>query len=248
MAELRKLVETASRIQFAIGDCALEAEPMREYGGQEKSEAPFTVKEPLFRLAEDIGVSYSMVNQTRWAASRWPEERRVAGVSYTVHRILAGTADEEERFEAIGTPPAGKSRWTPGEANRRAGRQVVKPVTPQEKVSAIHTLAKDEEVAATVTGDLLRRPAVVAQVRPEDKVRAAAELSRKDEVAAAIAPDILRRPAVVAKVAPADKVKVVEELTRDESVAAKVTTGLLRRPDVAFKATGDDYPDYRLAA
>ncbi|MGV9788501.1 hypothetical protein [Streptomyces sp. NPDC003435] len=30
VAELRKLVETASRIQFAIGDYALEAEPMRE--------------------------------------------------------------------------------------------------------------------------------------------------------------------------------------------------------------------------
>jgi hypothetical protein len=75
-------------------------------------------------------------------ASRWPTERRGAGVSYTVHRILAGIADEQERFEAIGTPPEGKSRWTPDEANRRAGRQVVKPVTPQEKVSAIHTLAK----------------------------------------------------------------------------------------------------------
>ncbi|MER6563618.1 DUF6192 family protein [Streptomyces sp. NPDC001027] len=240
VAELRKLVETASRIQFAIGDYAMEVEPMREYGGQERSEAPFTVKESLFRLAEDIGVSYSMVNQTRWTASRWPEDRRVAGVSYTVHRILAGIADEEERFEAIGTPPAGKSRWTPDEANRRAGRQVVKPVTPQEKVSAIHTLAKDEEVAATVTGDLLRRPAVVAQVKPADKVRAVEELSREDEVAAAIAPDILRRPAVVAKVKAADKVKVVEELTRDETVAAEVTTGLLRRPDVAFKAMGDD--------
>jgi hypothetical protein len=33
--------ETVSRIRFAIGDCALEAEPMREYGGREKSEAPF---------------------------------------------------------------------------------------------------------------------------------------------------------------------------------------------------------------
>ncbi|MFZ3555939.1 DUF6192 family protein [Streptomyces sp. BH055] len=247
-AELRKLVEVASRIQFAIGDYALEVEPMREQGGQEKVEAPFTVKESLFRLAEDIGVSYSMVHQTRWTASRWPEERRVAGVSYTVHRILAGIADAEERFEAIGTPPAGKSRWSPDEANRRAGRQAVKPVTPQEKVSAIHTLAKDEQVAATVTGDLLRRPAVVAQVRPEDKLRAVAELSREDEVAAAIAPDILRRPAVVGKVTQVDKVKVVEELTRDESVAAEVTTGLLRRPDVAFKAMGDDYPDYQLTA
>jgi hypothetical protein len=57
-------------------------------------------------------------------------------------------------------------------------------------ISAIHILAKDEDVAATVPGDLLRRPAVVAQAKPEDKVRAAAELSREDDVAAAIAPDM----------------------------------------------------------
>ncbi|MCM3301681.1 DUF6192 family protein [Streptomyces albogriseolus] len=239
VAELRDLVKTASRIQFAIGDCALEVEPMRERGGQEKADAPFTVKESLFRLAEDIGVSYRWVDDNRWTASKWPKERRVEGVSFTVHRIFAGIADEEERFAVILTPPEGKSRWTPDEANRRAGRQVVKPVTPQEKVSAIHTLAKDEGVAATVTGDLLRRPDVVAQVPPEDKIRAVAELSREDCVAAAVAPEILRRPDVVARVAPADKVKVVEELTRDESVATEVTTGLLRRPDVAFKAMSD---------
>ncbi|MEV0142765.1 DUF6192 family protein [Streptomyces globisporus] len=92
-------------------------------------------------------------------------------MSFTVHRIFASITDEEERFATILTPPKGKSRWTPDEANRRAGRQVVKP-TLQEKVSAIHSLAADEEVAATVTGDLLRRPTVVAQVRKEDKVRA----------------------------------------------------------------------------
>ncbi|WP_308010819.1 DUF6192 family protein [Streptomyces sp. AC495_CC817] len=44
-----------------------------------------------------------------------------------------------------------------------------------------HGLAQDEEVAATVTGDLLRRPAVVAQVKEEDKVRAVEELTREDQ-------------------------------------------------------------------
>ncbi|MFG2352054.1 DUF6192 family protein [Streptomyces phaeochromogenes] len=240
VAELRELVKTASRILFKVGDYALEIEPMREHGGAVPADGLFTVKDSLFRLAEDIGMSYYTVKQARQTASKWPEERRVADVSFSVHGILASIADEEERFAAILTPPPGRSRWTPDEAKRHTGRQVDKPVTSQEKISAIHTLAKDEEVAATVTGDLLRRPAVVAQVKPEDKVRAATELSREDEVAAAIAPDILRRPAVVAKVTSADKVKVVEELTRDESVATEVTTGLLRRPDVAFKAMSDD--------
>ncbi|MGW2540004.1 DUF6192 family protein [Kitasatospora sp. NPDC001574] len=240
VAELRKLVETASRVQFAIGDYALEVEPMREHGGQEHAEALFTVRESLFRLAEDIGVSYSAVKNARWTAAKWPKERRQAGVSFTVHRTLASIAEEQERFAAVLTPPEGKARWSPDAANRRVGRQVVKPVTPQEKVSAIHSLAQDEEVAATVTGDFLRRPTVVAQVRAEDKVRVVEELTRDDKVAAAVAPDFLRRPAVVAQVAQADKVRVVEELTRDDRVAAEVTTGLLRRPDVAFRAMADD--------
>ncbi|MFE9881969.1 DUF6192 family protein [Streptomyces sp. NPDC005784] len=240
VAELRKLVETASRIQFTTGDYALEVEPMRESGGQERSDSLFTVKDSLFRLAEDIGLSYAMVDKARWTASKWPKDRRLSGVSFTVHQILASVADDEERFATILTPPEGRSRWTPDEANRRVGRQVVKPVTPQEKVSAIHTLAQDEAVAAAVTGDLLRRPSVVAQVKDEDKVRAVAELTREDKVAAAVAPDFLRRPAVVARVAPADKVRAVEELTRDDTVAATVTTGLLRRPDVAFRAMSDD--------
>jgi hypothetical protein len=239
VTKLRKLVETASGIQFAIGDSALEVEPMRGRGGSAPGDETFTVRDSLFRLAEDIGVAYRTVEGARWAASKWPAERRVKGVSFTIHRILAGIS-EPERFAAILTPPEGKTRWTPDDANRRVGRQVVKPVTPQEKISAIHTLAQDEEVAVTVTGDLLRRPSVVAQVREEDKVRAVAELTREDQVAAAVAPDFLRRPAVVARVAPADKVRAVEELTRDESVAAEVTTGLLLRPDVAFKAMSDD--------
>jgi (p)ppGpp synthase/HD superfamily hydrolase len=70
--------------------------------------------------------------------------RQVAEVSFAVHNILASIADEEEeRFATILTPTPGRSRWTPDEAKRRTGRQVAKPVTPLEKISAIHTLAKN---------------------------------------------------------------------------------------------------------
>lgn len=41
VAELRKLVETASRIRFTIGDYALEVEPVREAGGQERGNLLF---------------------------------------------------------------------------------------------------------------------------------------------------------------------------------------------------------------
>ncbi|MFG3430310.1 hypothetical protein [Streptomyces californicus] len=65
VAELRQLVETATRIQFTIGDYALEVEPMRESGGQERTDGLFTVKESLFRLAEDIGISYKSLSGNR---------------------------------------------------------------------------------------------------------------------------------------------------------------------------------------
>ncbi|WP_333771792.1 DUF6192 family protein [Streptomyces sp. IBSBF 2435] len=178
---------------------------MRGRGGSAPAEELFTVRDSLHRLAEDIAVSYRTVEGARWAASKWPAEHRVKGVSFTIHRTPAGISDPEERFAAVLTPPEGTARWTPDEASRRVGRQVAKPVTPQEKISAIHTLAKDDEVAAAVTGDLLRRPSVVAQVRDEDKVRAVAELTREDQVAAAVAPGFLRRPAGGSSGAPVSK-------------------------------------------
>ncbi|MFJ2829255.1 DUF6192 family protein [Streptomyces sp. NPDC087263] len=50
---------------------------------------------------------------------------------------------------------------------------------PQEKVSAIHTLAQDEEVAATVTSDLLRRPTVIAQVKQDLQIPSPSPLPRR---------------------------------------------------------------------
>ncbi|MFE3940114.1 DUF6192 family protein, partial [Streptomyces goshikiensis] len=168
-------------------------------------------------------------------------------MSFTVHRILASIENEQERFTAIGNPPVNRGRWTPDEATRRVGHQVQRPVTAQEKVSAIHTLAKDKEVAAVVTGDLLRRPTVVAQVRAEDRVNAVHTLVEDEKVAAAVTGDLLKRPTVVAQVRTEDRVRAVEELTRDQHVAATVTTGLLRRPAVAFKAMSDDTARHQVA-
>ncbi|MFG2483544.1 hypothetical protein ACGFSI_12415 [Streptomyces virginiae] len=84
VAEPRKIVEARTRGQFAIGDYALEIEPMREQGPQDRVEELFTVKDSLFRLAEDVGLSYSAVNGARWVTSRWPKHHRQARVSFTV--------------------------------------------------------------------------------------------------------------------------------------------------------------------
>ncbi|QCX82397.1 hypothetical protein C9F11_44095 (plasmid) [Streptomyces sp. YIM 121038] len=162
-------------------------------------DAEFSVRRSLTELAEDIGLKFSTVRNARWAVSRWPEEHRQSGVSFTVHRILGGIEDEEERFTAIRTPPAGKSRWTPDDASRRMGRQVETPVSPQEKISAIHSLAQDDEVAAQVTGDLLRRPKVATKFPAEEKARVVEEFTRDESIAAQAATNLLRRPDVAFK-------------------------------------------------
>ncbi|MFD5341932.1 DUF6192 family protein [Streptomyces hawaiiensis] len=201
VAELRQVVEQQTRGSFTIGDRALEIEPMRERGGQHAAPGQelFTVRETLFRLAEDIGLAYKTVESARWTASRWPAEHRQAGVSFRVHRILGQIEDEAERFATIAKPPAGKSRWTVDEANRRVSRQVERPASPQEKITAIHSLARDEEVAATVTTDFLKRPTVAAKVPAAEKVRVVEEFTRDESVATTAVTGLLRRPDVAFK-------------------------------------------------
>ncbi|MFH8350556.1 DUF6192 family protein [Streptomyces sp. NPDC018045] len=124
---------------------------------------------------------------------------------FYLHQTLAGIQDEAERFAVIDDPPEdrhGRKRWTPENAKRRVGQMVDRPATPQEKVRAIHHLARDEEVAAQVTTDFLRRPQVASQVAPR-KARVVEEFTRDDDVAAEAATNMLRRPAV-AKRAMAD--------------------------------------------
>ncbi|MHA6762464.1 DUF6192 family protein [Streptacidiphilus sp. PAMC 29251] len=197
VAELRDVVEQQTQGAFTIGDRALEIEPLRPSGGI--PDAQWTVGQSLMRLAEDIGLKFSTVKNARWTASHWPMERRQAGVSFTVHRTLARIEDEEERFAAIKTPPQGTTRWSSDDAHRRVGWTVENPQTPQEKVTAIHQLARDEEVAATVTTDFLQRPQVTARVSTENKARVVEEFTRDEAAATSAATSLLRRPEVAFK-------------------------------------------------
>lgn len=99
----KELIAQITRAQFALGDMALEIEPMRSVGGSTPNgtEDLFTVTEALQLFADDIGVEQRTVEDWRYAANRWPEGRRKEGVSFTVHRILASVAGEEERWAAI---------------------------------------------------------------------------------------------------------------------------------------------------
>ncbi|MGK5555054.1 DUF6192 family protein [Actinomadura kijaniata] len=190
----RQLVEVASRAQFEIGDHALEIAPLQERGGPAPlpgSEA-FEVSEVLAMFAGDVGLSVTTVKDYRWVSARWPARHRQAGVSHKVHRILASISDDVERWECIGHPPVnertGERRWTADAAARVVGHRVDRPVSPREKVRAIHELARDDEVAATVATDLLRRPAVAEQAMADDVAKDRVNQAQYDHARRAAAP------------------------------------------------------------
>ncbi|MFI9255439.1 DUF6192 family protein [Streptomyces sp. NPDC053069] len=108
-------------------------------------------------------------------SARCPSKYRQDGVPHGVHRILADIPDEPDRWERILRPPfhqrSGTNRWTLDEAKRVLGRQVDRPQTPQEKIQAIHILARFETVAAAVATDFLRRPEVAQRAMADDTAR-----------------------------------------------------------------------------
>lgn len=195
----RQLVGVLTGCQFALGDLALEIEPMRSWGGSVPGSAVIATLE-LF--AEEIGVPYKTVDTYRWVSSRWPAERRDPAVGWTVHKTLAAIHDEDERFAAIGNPPEHPRLgrvWTQDGAKRLVGQSVEHPVTVQEKVSAIHDLARDEQVAVAVAADLLRRPEVAFKAMAD---RTARHIVNRAQIDHAIAgTDIAREKVAAGRVA-----------------------------------------------
>ncbi|MEV0221232.1 DUF6192 family protein [Streptomyces sp. NPDC050704] len=224
IASDRELVGQMQRIQFTIGDHALEIEPMQSDGGAHHApgEEPFGVNVSLQIYADDLGLSLSTVRSYRFAAHRWPAGRRRHGVSHKVHYILAGIVEDADRFEAIDAPPLDERvqirRWTTDLAKKYVGQRPDRPETPAQKVAAIHRLADDEEVAAKVATDVLRRPGVAAKVVADDTARHLVNKAQTTQ----------------------HKTEVVHDLIEDDAVAAQVASDVLRRPEVASRVVADD--------
>lgn len=183
VAEGRDLVEQQSRCQFALGDRALEIEPMRSRGGTHSgpNEEPLSVSDGIAMYAEDIGVTSTTLMDYRWVASRWPKGQRVSGVSHYVHKVFAG---REDRFTLIAAPPknprTGQRRWDTDAACRVVGWTPRTPITNQEKVNRIHDLTKDDVVAVSVARDLLKRPAVAFRAMGDQSARHAVNSAQFD--------------------------------------------------------------------
>lgn len=166
----RELAKSLSTSQFPLGDVALEIEPMGPSGGSRPHDKA-SVMVALEMFAADIGVALRTVETYRWVSSRWPERRRVPGVSYTVHRTLASIPSDRKRWAAIADPPPHPRTGTQDAARRVVGQQVDHPVTTAEKVRAIVELARDEQVAVVAVDGLLRRPEVAFKVMADSVAR-----------------------------------------------------------------------------
>jgi Family of unknown function (DUF6192) len=184
VARLLEIDEQHMRGQFETGDAALEIAPMQQRGGAHVVDPLFSVEASLERLAGDTRIPVSTLEGRRWVSSRWPERYRRGGVSYAVHTILASIVDDEQRWRQITEPPlverTGLREWTEDGAKRIVGQKVNHPVTVLEKVRAIHDLAADEQVAATVATDLLRRPDVAFKAMGDGVARDAVNRAQFD--------------------------------------------------------------------
>ncbi|PZG21843.1 DUF6192 family protein [Nonomuraea aridisoli] len=175
VARILQIDEQQTRGRFEIGDAGLEIEPIQPVGGSRPGSDLFGVEASLQRLSDDTRIPVNTLKTLRWVASRWPVEHRQAGVSFGVHKILADIPEDAERWARITKPPlnerTGRHEWTEDAARREVGQKVSNPVSVTEKVTAIHDLARDEQVAASAVTDLLRRPNVAFKAMSDQVAR-----------------------------------------------------------------------------
>ncbi|MFE3770804.1 DUF6192 family protein [Streptomyces sp. NPDC059122] len=152
----RELVEGESQLQFELGDITLKMVPKVEDG--RRDHGVFSI---LDRYADQIGINVHTLINYRQTAMAWPKEHREAAVSFSVHQALSAL---EDRFELIQHPPTNMERWTEDAALRRAGRLPHRPLTKEEKLDRIRTLAKEDESATGAVEELIRRPDVAQKI------------------------------------------------------------------------------------
>jgi Family of unknown function (DUF6192) len=151
----RDLVEEEARIQFKLGDITLKMVPVT------RSETGRGVFQVLDRYADEIGINVHTLLAYRHVATAWPADKRVAGVSWSIHKALDALPD---RFEVILEPPEGKERWTEDTALRRAKRLPQIPLSKEEKLDRVRTLMRSDEYASDAVEEMIRRPDVAHQV------------------------------------------------------------------------------------
>jgi hypothetical protein len=164
VAEGRQLVSMEGDIKWQLGDLALEVAPMGARGIDSGA------TEKLERFAEEIGVSFDVLREYRRVAAAWPNAKRLAFASWSVHGILASRPD---RFDFIKTLPIDeRGKIKAIDAQRAVG----------QKVPASNTnLSSAPEQRAAAVKEYLEDPAVRRQLVRDDNVRADWSRSAREE-------------------------------------------------------------------
>jgi len=152
----REMIEEESSIHFRLGDLSLKMVENRGQGG-----VGHGVFQILDRFADEIGINVNTLLGYRHVASAWPSDKRVPGVSWSIHHALDALPD---RFEVIHHPPEGKDRWTEDSALSRAGRLPHRPLTKAEKLDRVRTLMREDMNATEAVEEMIRRPDVAHKV------------------------------------------------------------------------------------
>ncbi|SEG95104.1 hypothetical protein SAMN04489712_1662, partial [Thermomonospora echinospora] len=167
------MVQTMTSHQFAIGDMALEIEPIR----RPRSGRDEGIHASLRLFADEIGETFDTVLTWRWVADAWPADQRRADVSYSVHRVMASHPD---RFKLIRKPPLdrrGRRHWTTEAAAKAVAKAEgraeghVRTVSADTKVRRIRELASDDTVRSAVAAEFLSRPDVAGRVMADPHTR-----------------------------------------------------------------------------
>ncbi|MFI9106684.1 DUF6192 family protein [Streptomyces fildesensis] len=154
------------------------------------------------------GVHQAVLHLIRQTCPRLPHAQAAAAAAHWARAINSPPKPPRGSARSAGTTPRRL-------AKKRVGQS---PETPAQKVAAIHRLAGDDEVAAQVAADVLRRPAVAAKVVADDTARHMVNRAQSTQ----------------------HRTEVVHDLIADDTVAAQVASDVLRRPEVAARIVADD--------
>jgi hypothetical protein len=134
VAEGRRLVKMEGEVRWKLGDLALEAVPLTP---PQTPNSAAQVTERLERFADELDLNLSSLKQYRQVAGRWPEETRVPGVSWSVHRVLSS---REDRFDLIRS----RTTWKKSDAQEVIGIKTdhdsrMHRLTPAQIVEAVRS-------------------------------------------------------------------------------------------------------------
>ncbi|MFD8562966.1 DUF6192 family protein [Streptosporangium canum] len=163
--QARDMMQMTTRPQFAIGDMALEIEPMRRtHRGHDDG-----IYAALRMFADEIGEVFDTVLTWRRIADAWPVDQRCDDASYTIHRVMASHPD---RFTLIRQPPQdrrGRRHWTEAAAAKAIGH--VSTVSADTQIHKIREMASDDVVASTMAAEFLSRPNIAGRVMADPNTR-----------------------------------------------------------------------------